>query len=124
MNRKEIVRRINYLLDHKCEPCPIRPRHIEGKTFDDTVCETCDVHKELRWLGDMLDEISRETRAEKIRKVINNKKDLTVSLYVKLSEQGIYDKDIAKLFGIPKFTLSNWKKMHKEVIDKMRGAKA
>lgn len=123
MNRKEIVRRINYLLDHKCEPCPIRPKHLVGKTFDETICETCDVHKELRWLGDMLDEISRETRAEKIRKAINNKKELNVSLYVKLSEQGIYDKDIAKAFGISKFSLSIWKKQHKKIIDKMRGVK-
>lgn len=110
--KKELRIKIGMLLDKKCHPCVTK------------ACENCEVNKEIRKLSIIID-IPSEKLPPKEEVVIENVNPLckvTKRQYMKLSSQGLNDKEIAKMFGLHYQTLA--KNKGKWGLTKKRKSKA
>lgn len=97
------------LEEKHCQVCT-----IEGDT--NAKCRGCEIHAELRKLGEQLTAIanSKPRKEIKIAPVMKEEtklvKEISLAKYQDLKAKGIKEKDIAEKLGVSTGTLWNWKK--------------
>lgn len=97
------------LEEKHCQVCT-----VEGDT--NAKCRGCEIHAELRKLGEQLTDIanSKPRKEIKIAPVMKEEtqlvKEISLAKYQDLKAKGITEKEIAEKLGVSTGTLWNWKK--------------
>lgn len=104
--RKALMHKQEQLITRHCEPCALRTKNNSNDE-----CSSCKVLAQLQQIGDELNDLSNEKRAQ-IEKVERGEivKMLTVERYKQLKAAEVSDKKIMQEFGFHNTAFNTWKR--------------